>query len=252
MTGSANRRIAWFAVKSLVPWCLALLLLVPALAAEKPPLPHARLGVANGCFVESVALLDDWQAATGPDGWSKLLRWGAKADEEVVAGHAVAVVEAKGRLWCWDVNFGWSPLTVDLAQRDTEAAVAAPIVARYTRIQAQYPNYLSDFPQTAGPMPDHSALLNGTDQNPSLAAVVAVAAKLGACRPVNIVTFNYGPEAARRPSAAVVFVFGGRYCVYIPEFGTVPTRAHGGVENLRLIHDLLRRICGGVWDLQKL
>ncbi|MCX6956487.1 MAG: hypothetical protein NTV51_30510, partial [Verrucomicrobia bacterium] len=64
---------------------------VLARAAEKPPLPHAPMGVANGCFVESVALLDEWQEKVGTGSWSRLLRWGAKEEEEVVAGHAVAI-----------------------------------------------------------------------------------------------------------------------------------------------------------------
>ena len=49
-----------------------------------------------------------------------------------------------------------------------------------------------------------------------------------------------------------VFLFGGRYCVYVPEKGTTPFRTRGGVENLRLIRELLLRMFPGVLDVKKL
>ena len=48
-------------------------------AAEKPPFAHAPMGVANGCFVESVAMLDAWQETMGAEAWAKMLRWGTVA-----------------------------------------------------------------------------------------------------------------------------------------------------------------------------
>src|ERR1043165_6382327 len=93
---------------------------------EKPPLAHEMMGVANGCFVESVEFLDHWRDTFGSDAWAKMVQWGAKEDDEVVAGHAVAVCQAKGKLWCWDINFGWKPLGIELAQRESDDAVAKP------------------------------------------------------------------------------------------------------------------------------
>ena len=49
-----------------------------------------------------------------------------------------------------------------------------------------------------------------------------------------------------------MFVFHGRYCIYVPEMGTVPFRVRGGVENLRLIQEALRRVFPGAIDVQKL
>jgi hypothetical protein len=49
-----------------------------------------------------------------------------------------------------------------------------------------------------------------------------------------------------------VFVFHGRYCIYVPEIGTVPFRVRGDVANLRLIQDLLRRGFPGVTGVTKL
>jgi len=231
-----------------VGWIVAA---VGAGAAEKPPLAHAPLGVANGCFVETVALLDEWQGRRGAEPWAKLLRWGAKEEEEVVAGHAVAVIEAQGRLWCWDVNFGWSAQATEVGQRENVERVAGPIVARYATVKAQYPLYMADFPQAAGAVAPRGTGAAEMAANASWRDAATVAERLAQRRPVNLVTFTYGPEGQRKASAAAVFVFGGRYCLYVPEIGTVPTRARGGVENLRLIQELLRRICVGAGDVRK-
>jgi hypothetical protein len=221
---------------------------VTACAVEKEPLAHAPLAVANGCFVESVALLDAWQEKAGAEAWAKLLRWGAKEEEEVVAGHAVAVVERQGKLWCWDVNFGWAALAVEAAQRESAEAVAGPVVARYAKVNAQFPLYMADFPQTptAGP----AAQL--TSDNPAIRDASIVGERLARRRPVNVVGFTQGTGATARENAAAVFVFGGRFCVYVPERGTVPFRVQGGVENRRLIQQLLRRMVGDVGVVRKL
>ena len=105
------------------------------------------MGVANGCFVESVAFLDRWHERFGGEAWARMLQWGAKEEEEVVAGHAVAVCEAKGKLWCWDINFGWKPVPAESAQREKVETVATSILARYPKISAYFPNYRFDFPQ---------------------------------------------------------------------------------------------------------
>jgi hypothetical protein len=229
-------------------WCSVFFGLVAwAGAAEKPPFPHARLGVANGCFVESVALLDAWQAAMGKESWARLLRWGATEEAEVVAGHAVAVGEARGKLWCWDVNFGWSALAVDAGQKDAAEVVAGPVVARYVKIKAQFPLYMADFPQAAG-----AVWAQATNPNDAIRDASTVGERLARARPVNVVVFAQGAGDAARENAAAVFVFGGRYCVYVPDVGTVPFRVQGGVENLRLIQQLLRRMVGDVGVVRKL
>lgn len=217
-------------------------------AAEPAPPVHAPMAVANGCFVESVALLDAWHEKAGAEAWAKLLRWGAKEADEVVAGHAVAVVERQGKLWCWDVNFGWGPLVVDAGQRETAAVVAGSVAARYATGQAQHPLYMADFPQTpaAGP----AAQL--TNANPAIRDASIVGERLARRRPVNVVGFTEGTGAAARENAAAVFVYGGRFCVYVPARGTVPFRVRGGVENLRLIQQLLRRMVGDVGVVRKL
>jgi hypothetical protein len=223
------------------------LIAAPA-AAEKPPLAHAMMGVKNGCFVETVAFLDRWNEANA-EGWARLLQWGAREDEEVVMGHAVAVCEARGALWCWDSNFGWAKLPTDPAQRDDAVAVAAPVVKKYPRVTPRFPTYRFDFPQTPKEAKPVAQL---TATNNSVRDASIVGATLAKKRPVNVVTFSYGPDEGKRESAAAVFVFHGRYCMYVPEIGTVPFRVRGDVGNLRLIQDLLRRGFPGVTAVAKL
>jgi hypothetical protein len=220
-----------------------------AAPAEKIPLRHEMLGVANGCFVETVAFLDHWAEANGPDAWARLLQWGAREDEEVVMGHAVAICEFRGALWCWDGNFGWTRLAVDAAQRDAADTVALPVWRKYPKVSARFPLYRVDFAQVASAVMPVAQL---TNSNPAIRDASIVAAHLAKRRPVNAVRFSYGAGEEKRESAAAVFVFHGRYCVYVPEMGSVPFRVRGDVANLRLIQDLLRRAFPGVTGLQKL
>ncbi len=218
--------------------------------AEKPPLAHVPLGVANGCFVETVAFLDRWQEAMGGEAWSRLLQWGAREEDEVVAGHAVGLVEARGALWAWDVNFGWSRLPVEVAVKGDAAALAGPVVAKYPRVAPRYPTLRHDFPQPAGRWAPGEAA--ATSANRSVRDAVRVGEQLGRRRPVNVVRFEHGTGEAKQESAAVVFIFHGRYCVYVPEMGTVPFRVRTSVENLRTIQELLRRGFPGVRGVKAL
>lgn len=240
-----KKRIAGYLLGLLV---LATLRAAPALPG-RPPLQHPMMGVANGCFVETVAFLDHWADAMGPDAWARLLQWGAREDEEVVMGHAVAICERQGVLWSWDINHGWNPLPVDIAQREAPEKVIVPVLTKYPRVAARYPIFRFDFPQTpaaAVPAPKLA------DPNTSIRDASIVGATLARKRPVNVVRFAHGAGEVKQESAAVVFVFHGRYCMYIPEAGTVPFRGRGDVANLRLTQDLLRRMFPGVTGVRKM
>ncbi len=239
------------AVRTFAKYVAGLLLLVIsafAAPAEKPPLNHPMMGVANGCFVETVAFLDHWKQVNG-DAWARLLQWGARSEDEVVMGHAVAICEARDALWSWDINHGWNRLPVETAQRETVESVAAPVLKKYPKVSARYPTYRFDFPQTPAGTPPMADLANS---NTALRDASVVGAQLSRARPVNVVRFTYGSGEEKRESAAAVFVFHGRYCVYVPEAGTVPFRVHTGVENLRVIQELLRRIFPGASDVRKM
>lgn len=218
--------------------------------AEKPPLEHAMLGVANGCFVETVLFLDHWAEKFGHDAWARMLQWGAREDEEVVAGHAVALAEARGALWSWDINFGWTKLPIDPAAKTEPATVAGPVLARYPKVTARFPTLRHDFPQRGGNTVASAAQAAGA--NRAVRDALLVGEKLARMRPVNVVRFSYGKaEEPKTESAAVVFVFHGRYCVYVPEMGTVPFRVKTNVENIRMIQELLRRAFPGVVGVRK-
>jgi hypothetical protein len=217
--------------------------------AEPLPLQHSMMGVANGCFVETVAFLDHWKQARGAEAWAKLLQWGAREDEEVVMGHAVAICESRGALWSWDINFGWTKLAVNPAEREKPEIVAPPVVGKYPKVTWRYPTYRFDFPQAAASSPPVAQPAN---VNRSIRDASIVGAALARTRPVNVVVFDRLDHGEKKQSAAVVFKFHGRYCVYVPEMGTVPFRVQGGTENLRLIQELLRRAFSGVSNLRKL
>ncbi len=222
----------------------------PAFAARPvQPFPHQSLNVAGGCLVESIYFYDQCRERLGDDAWVRVLQWGAKEDDEVVAGHAVAVFALADRLWAWDVNFGFVPLGVPVAQREDVELVSRPILARYPKITPRDPVYRLDFPQAAaaGPFPAPRLEEDGVVRD-----ACVVAEKLGRHRPVNLVEFAYIESGERRRGAAVVFLFHGRYCVYSPPRGTVPFHARGSVQNLRLVQEALRRMFPGAFAVKPL
>ena len=221
-------------------------------AAEKPPLPYVPMAVANGCFVESVVFYDTINQNFGADAWCRVLQWGAKEDEEIVTGHAVAVFEQRGQLWCWDMNRGFTVLNVEPAQREEVEKVAAPILATYPRITAFFPLYRYDFAQTPDPAPpDENRAVTQTDL--VFRDALLAGARLAKHRPVNVVQFSFVADGETRQSAATVFVFHGRLCLYFPERGTVPYRSRAlSVQNLRLIQEAIRQQYRGAQSVKPL
>lgn len=230
-------------------WLLAVLLLTVSLPAGPGPFPYARMGAANGCFVESVAFGDMLRVKLGEGGWYRLLQWGAKEADEVVAGHAVVVFEHQGALWSYDINHGFNRLEVPTAEKDDVARVAEEVTAPYReKITPRYPVYRQDFPQEADPAPPVPD--DGADEREVRDAVV-VAVRLAARRPVKLVEFDYPKDGVLRRAAAVAFVYNGRLCVYTPTGGTVPFKARAlSVENLRQLQELLRRMHPGATNLK--
>jgi hypothetical protein len=205
------------------------------------------MGVANGCFVESVACCDAFHEKFGEGGWIRVLQWGAKEDEVMVAGHAVAVFETAGVLWCWDVNFGWAPLSIAPSERENAAVVAAPIVANYPRVTALFPILWDGGAQVPEEAPPGAAAEADAD-GAQYARVVAE--RLARHRPVNLVEFTQSGDGGPKTREAVVFVFGGRMCVYAPELGTTLFRARSSVWNVRLTQDMVRRLFPGAGQIR--
>lgn len=221
----------------------------PAMAAEAPPCAYIPMGVANGCFVESVACLDAFHESLGGEAWGRVLLWGAREEDMMVAGHAVAVLEAADALWCWDVNRGWSRLSVPAARRGDAAAVAAPIVANYPRVTALYPMLWDDDGQApeAPPAGTVPAGETGGRRDARLAAE-----RLSLHRPVNLIEITRLKDGAPVISEAIVFVFGGRMCVYSPETGTVTFHVRSSVWNVRLTLEMVRSLYPGVQGVRAL
>jgi len=222
----------------------------PLVAAPEPaPFSYREMGVANGCFVESVACLDAFHEAFGADAWGRVLLWGAREEEVMVAGHAVAVLEASDALWCWDVNHGWMRLAVPAEKRGDAAAVAAPVVANYPRVTAFYPMLWEDGGQApeATPPGAEPAGESGAYQDARLAA-----GRLSRHRPVNLIEITRLEGGEPRTFEAIVFVYGGRMCVYSPETGTVTFRARSSVWNVRLTLEMVRSMFPGVQKVRSL
>jgi hypothetical protein len=213
-----------------------------------PPFAHQRMGVANGCFVESVAFGDDFRERFGGEAWQRLLQWGAKAEEEVVAGHAVAVFVHRGKLWSYDINRGFSALRAHVEQREMIEIVAKEVTAPYVdKITPRYPTYREDFSESQpGAVP---AAFDGVVE-PDLRDAAVVATRLAKHRAVALLEFTYPEKGGVKRGAAVAFVYHGRLCVYTPSNGTVPFRAQAqSVKNLRQLQLLLRRIFPGASNL---
>jgi hypothetical protein len=212
-----------------------------------PPFPHQLMGVANGCFVESVAFGDDFRTRFGDEAWQRLLQWGAK--EEVVAGHAVAVFEHKRQLWCYDINRGFKVLATPVTQREDVEAVAKEVTLPYVnKITPRFPVYREDFRRLA---PHGAPVPYAGVMEADLRDAGVVAERLAKHRPVALVEFTYPKDGDVKRGAAVVFLYHGRLCVYTPENGTVPFRAEAqSLKNMRQLQLLLRRIYPGASNLK--
>jgi hypothetical protein len=225
------------------------LLVSSTLRADPAPFPYARIGVANGCFVESVMFGDELRTRFGGDIWYRILQWGAKEADEVVAGHAVVVFEHRDRLWSFDINHKFTAIQVPPAQRGDVGAVAKEATAPYLdKIVPRYPIYREDFPQAPDPTPP--APFDDVEER-DLRDAGLVAARLARYRPVTLVEFTYPKDGESRRGAAVAFVYSGRLCVYSASAGTTPFRVKAlSVENRHQLQELLRRIYPGVSNVK--
>lgn len=232
-----------------VSWTLFLFAAATVASAQQQPVSYAAMHVQNGCFVESIACFDTFHDAAGDDAWERVLLWGAREDEVMVAGHAVAVLESDGALWCWDINHGWMRLSVDPSERDNAAVVSVPVLANYPRVTAIYPMLWNDDAQVpeAGPPGGDPSDGAGGSRDAALAAT-----RLARHRPVNLIEISQVENGESRVSDAVVFVFGGRMCIYAPRMGTVTFHARSSVWNVHLVLEMVRRLFPGVEQVRSL
>jgi len=250
--------LALVAVALLGGGCEAFIPVAPPPPKMKPPFPYESLGVRNSCFVESVHFYDVYQGwkAGGANGWVRVLQWGnQEGDYKIGTGHAVAVYVAQDRLCSYDINFGFWPVEVPLGQHADLTEVGPKIFAHYPQFKPVLARYREDFAQKPPAKPPeflfYHAKLDVRD-------ATRVASELGRYRPVIVVEFNYTENGAKQESAAAVFVFGGRLCVYFPRSGTFISRGLvRAFHNLEMPSAVIKRLypdatairlqAGGYW-----
>jgi hypothetical protein len=231
--------------------CEAFIPVTPPPPKMKPPFAYESLGVRNSCFVESVHFYDVYTAwrAEGDASWVRVLQWGnQEGDYKISSGHAVAVYVAKGKLCGYDINFGFWPIDVPVEKRADLTEVGPKVFVHYPQFKPVFARYRKDFQQQSPTKPPDFLFYHAKQD---VRDVTRVASELGRYRPVSVVEFNYQENGVRQESAAAVFVFGGRLCVYLPRGGT-----HISRPLVRAFHDLnlasyvIRRLYPGATDIR--
>ncbi len=214
--------------------------------AEKTPFKFDRLEVANSCFVDSVRFADLYLGGREAKGsrWVRVLRWGNLGDDDSAgSGHAVAVFQWRGALFVYDINFGVRKLSVPTARREDRREIEAAVFSLYPQFRQTGAALLDDSWTTRRPA------LRGADDGPVTPAYrdgYRAAKILSKRREVRLVRFSYrDARGARRESAAAVFLYGRRLCLYIPEHGTVVQKqVLPSIDDDPLIREQLRRCFG--------
>lgn len=184
----------------------------------------APMNVANPCFVDSVRFADTYLGGKKGGGarWVRVLRWGTLDDDyEMGPGHAVALFQWRGGLFVFDVNHGVRKLAVSVAQREDLYELTTAVFALYPEVRTTGAALLDDSWTTRRPG------LRGADAGPVTPGyrdAYRVAKTLAKQREVRLVRFSYREKGKVRDSGAVAFLFAGRFCVYVPERGTVVQR----------------------------
>ncbi len=212
---------------------------------EKPPFRYESLNVRNSCFVESVNFYDAYlRHYDGEVPWAQVLQWGnAEGDIKIGQGHAVTVYAAKGKLWFYDINFGVVPIDVPVERRGDLTDVGPRIFASYPQFRPVLARYREDYRQTPPEKrPEHLFY----HKNADVRDATRVARELGRSRPTAVVEFDMKEKGKLTPSAAAVFVFGRRVCVYFPRGGThVSPAFRGSGDDLRYIEYVVKRLHPG-------
>jgi len=206
-------------------WAVLLVAAVVAHAAEPgtrgTPFKFRALGVGNPCFVDSVRFADTYLGGrkAGGSRWVRVLRWGTLDDDYAMGpGHAVAIFQWRGGLFLFDINNGVRKLTVPPARREDLHEVTAAVLSLYPQVKQTGAMLLDD--SWSRRRPGLRGALAGP-ATPGFRAAERVAKALAKCREVRVLRFSYLEKGKRRESAAAVFPFDRRLCLYVPERGTV-------------------------------
>jgi trehalose utilization protein len=125
-------------------------------------------------------------------------------------------------------------------------------VAKYPGIVPQYPLYRYE---VAPQQPEaHLPEVLATSEVAAFRDATLAGARLGLHRPVNVMQFSYvDGSGATLPSAATVFIFNGKVCIYFPEHGTYPFNFPNlTIYNLPQLQWAIRKVYPGAFDLKSL
>lgn len=223
---------------------------VPAPPAKaSAPFYYEPLGVRNSCLVESVHFYDLYRKKVGEGGWVRVLQWGIReGDFRISAGHAVAVYVADGKLFGYDINFGFWELGLPVEKRTDLTEVAPRVERHYPQYRTAYERYREDRVFYTPPKPPEFLFYH---KNPDIRDATRVASELGRFRNVRVVEFDFEENGVNVVSAAVAFVFDARLCVYFPRQGThVTGEIVHDVKNASTVEAVIRRAYPGTRSIR--
>ena len=218
------------------------------------PFNYAPLGVRNSCMVESVRFYDAFHtpARGGDNGWVRVLQWGNEAGnlQHITLGHAVSIFLMRDVLWMYDINFGFVPLSIPVAKRNDLPAVESEILAKYRQTKPKYIIYHPDLLPRQSQLPQKFTYITG---NADVREATKVASEIGHHRPTRVVGFVYNDKHAGRTelSAAALFEFDRKLCVYFPSQGTLTTELHpDSLEDVRKVAAIIQQVYPGASDIE--
>lgn len=225
-----------------------------AISPMANPFNYAPLGARNSCMVESVRFYDAFRASNpgGTGGWALVLQWGNSAGNlrQVALGHAVAVCLVQDTLWMYDVNFGFVPLRTPAAKRDDLPAIQSEILAKFRQTKPGYVIHHQNLMPVPARLPQKFTYVTG---NADVREATKVASEIGRHRVTRVAGFVYHDSNARRTqaSAAALFEFNRKLCVYFPSQGTLTTELHDdSLENVRKLAAIIQQVYPGATDVE--
>lgn len=219
----------------------------------RAPKGYVPLRVPNACFVESVNFYDFYEQNRlgGNETWVRVLQWGDLKDEYTVKpGHAVAVFTAGGKVWIYDVNYGFVDAKVPVPRRGLPHEVGPAIFPRYPQFQPVLLRYNEErLHQLTHTGPQYSPKTARGDGD--LKAVLAAAEVLQRRRLVRVVQFTVTENGRNRTREATLFPFGAHLCIYLPDRGTVILPAAlSSVDNLPTVRLYINNLFPTAKDLR--
>jgi len=218
------------------------------------PFNYAPLGVRNSCLIESVRFYDAFHAPArgGITGWVRVLQWGNEMGnlQHITLGHAVAVCLVRDVLWMYDINFGFVPLSTPVAERNNLPAIESEILAKYRQTKPKYIIYHPDMLPLPLQLPPKFTYITG---NADVREATKVASEIGLHRPTRVVGFVYHDNHTKRTqaSAAALFEFDQRLCVYFPAQGTLTTElSANSLKDVKQVTAIIRQMYPGATDIE--